>query len=187
MRSINVATKGASKRNWPRVSAAIVAASLGAVALSATAQAQTTGASASGRERFTLIFSGFNGAERPTTVIASGPITGVGTESQVAEPNGTLDLTFSFPNGQVYGTVFNDNFNLRLDLKKCLARPHETGEWSITGGTGAFAGATGHGTLTGNGIVIGARSPSGQCLGPSTGVPPLSELEIVHAVGTATA
>ncbi|HEX3426606.1 MAG TPA: hypothetical protein VHT30_10780 [Acidimicrobiales bacterium] len=157
------------------------------MALSATAQAQTTGPSASGPERFTLIFSAFNGADQPTPVIASGPITGVGTESQVAEPNGTLDLNFSFPNGQVYVTVFNDNFDLRLDLNKCLARPHETGEWSITGGTGAFAGATGEGTLTGNGISVGARSPSGQCLGPSTGVPPVSELEIVHAVGVAAA
>jgi hypothetical protein len=114
--------------------------------------------------------------EDPGTVIGTGPITGVGTdfESETEESS-----VFQFPAGSVSldhpQTGGSDSFNEIA----CVARFEFEGTYDITGGTGAYAGASGSGTYRGRGIFIGTRTAQGCSEDGETFV-------FVHAEGSTT-
>lgn len=65
------------------------------------------------------------------------------------------------------GTLFlaaDGTGSFELDPVACIARVPQGGTFQITGGTGEFAGATGGGTWTGQGLQILARSSQGCAL-----------------------
>ena len=124
-----------------------------------------------GPQRFVLTFSGplaralANDPGR--RVIASGVITGVGEEEFLSQGPGPSPGTFVgasnfvFPEGtvgvEVEGTVAEQHFG----PGGCFLRNTISGSFTITGGTGAFAGATGGGTFTGVNLVFGSVSDGG--------------------------
>ena len=61
--------------------------------------------------------------------------------------------------------VATDTFSaVHPDYKACKGNLVGRGVFTITGGTGAYAGVSGKGTYTRKGVLIGARDASGACL-----------------------
>jgi hypothetical protein len=93
-----------------------------------------------------------NPAETATpTIIATGPIHARGTDTVVDDNNDV----FTFPAGTL--SVFHSPTSQHdsFDPVTCLARHSEKGNYRITGGTGAYAQATGKGHYTVSVIVVG--------------------------------
>ncbi len=67
-----------------------------------------------------------------------------------------------------------------LDPKTCLVTVRQHGTYKILGGTGKFAGISGHGTYQAYVLVVEARS-GGKCTAKK---PPLGFQEIIRATGT---
>lgn len=118
--------------------------------------------------------------------MATGPITGAGTETQAMDENsGVGQLTLMLGRGTVFATFVETDFRLNFDPASCTAKPTSAGTIEITGGSGTFVGA--HGTLpfTTRGTIVGSRGARGECLGPDDGVPPRVVFVIVEAAGAA--
>jgi hypothetical protein len=128
-------------------------------------------AAATGSQTFTIIAQDNGG-----TVIASGPISGVGQDIETSD---TTDQ-FVFPQGTLNidhpTTSEDDTFN----PVSCIGRATFAGTYTFTG-TGGLAGATGSGTYTGRAIFIADRNPDGTC-SEDTG----TSFAFVHATGTTT-
>jgi hypothetical protein len=85
---------------------------------------------------------------KPTMVVATGALNARGTVTDVfiLNPDGTFDnlATQAFPDGNLFyhgqGT-----FDLTVDARTCHGEGEVFGPFEITGGTGAYAGATGAG------------------------------------------
>jgi len=113
------------------------------------------------------------GEEQPVHVAARGPISGIGTVASDRETRsgrvhqvtlrfdrGTVGLTLRLtPEGEGWRSV---------NRRSCTAKRFGRGTFTITGGTGAYEGATGEGKFTEGGIVIAQRTTSGECLGERT-------------------
>lgn len=123
------------------VSAGLVLLSLAVTASAATTRSQTFSVYAAGPPDTTR------------TVVASGPITGIGSVvvgQDVAGPKGTriANTTWVFDDGSVFVTL-TYTFRSSFDSRSCVARSYLRGTWRITGATGQYAGATGSGTFSG--------------------------------------
>ena len=100
----------------------------------------------------------FGQDDAPATVVATGPISGVGQdfESQTAEEG-----TFEFPNGSVTAdhpaTSDESNFN----PVTCVGTDNFAGTYTLRDGTGDYLGASGSGTYSGRAIFIGQRTADG--------------------------
>ena len=128
------------------------------------------------------------GHDLPSLVSATGPIRGVGTETQtyVDTPDGeAVQFTWHFRTGTVTGVAVED-YDLSFDPISCTAKATGTGTWTITGGTGAYAGATGSGTFVEHGNLVGARDRNGVCQGPDSGVTPKLSASNLHGTGNAS-
>jgi hypothetical protein len=103
----------------------------------------------------------------PTRVVASGVLNAAGTvtDALTLNPNGTFDnlAVQTFPNGTLtyhgMGT-----FTLTVDPRSCVGRGDVVGPFQITGGTGAYAGATGSGTAFITLYFFFDRNPDGSCV-----------------------
>lgn len=117
-------------------------------------------------------------------VKAVGPIAGIGTESQ-SETNtkrGQVNyVTLRFAKGTLRLTA-PERFGWKPDLPSCTATANGNGTFTIKGGTGAYRGVTGKGTFTARGVLIGACSPNGTCLGEQA--PPTVNYVTVTLTGT---
>ena len=133
-----------------------------AFASSGVAHAETTG-----DQRFMISIHGGFVSGTPTFGVAKawGPVSGMGTSF-------TLGLTL-LPDGSLSGTellTFDDG-SISLDIVgtrsftfnpiACHARFQTVGTWSLSGGTDSFAGATGSGTFTTDGTIIGVHGTDG--------------------------
>lgn len=89
------------------------------------------------------------------TVVATGPISGVGQDVVTGEE------TDQFASGQGSVTVNHHDTSGNQDFSDvtCVARFSVAGNCSIGGGTGAYAGATGTGTYTVRGLFVGPAVP----------------------------
>ncbi len=138
-------------------------------------------ATASRPQRFVVILTPDSGIGR---VIATGPITGVGTVSNGDAPDGQpFNSTFSLPGGDVFLTVTPTSNTFNPDPRSCVASATGTDAFRITGGTGAFRGAIGSGNDTGRGTFVFARNPDGTC---NLDAPPVAGVFIVQGSGTAS-
>lgn len=114
------------------------------------------------------------------TIVASGPIRGVG---EFLLPQGQGPGQFIFPNGTVFVVINANPPVIDVNEQSCLVHITTSGTFSVTGGTGQFAGASGSGTFAGRAIVRLARDAQGEC---DFGAAPLLFFGIVRNVGDVT-
>jgi hypothetical protein len=142
---------------------------LTALAITATLAA-SAGAAVRGHaqaQRFTLYTANLHGRDLPAAVEAAGAVTGVGTETQTDHDTAGGQInraTLHFAAGTIR-LIAPEKFAWKPNLASCSATANGHGTYTITGGTGAYRGATGHGSFTSHGVLLGARSKSGACLG----------------------
>lgn len=135
-----------------------------------------------GNQRFTIIQVG----DGPGTVVASGVITGAGTEvdnrTQVP-PGRPFQATYTFSEGKLFATVAAAGRpQIEFNPAGCVTTIDIVDTSTFTGGTGAFQGAIGSSTDTVRVTSVGARDSEGRCLPP--GSPPLFEIGIIRTEGT---
>ena len=97
-----------------------------------------------GIQRFLFLSTDPSEEGTPEVVIATGPIHAKGTDTTVSETRDTL----TFPNGTVSITHKPKTNRDSFDPVTCLFSFTERGTYQITGGTGAYAGVSGHGHYT---------------------------------------
>ena len=177
---IGTTPRRASARTAKAVTATLMA-SLVLIGFQHAASAET------GTQRFHVIYAGPLEPNIPptATVIAHGVINGKGYEQPLSqrpgpEPN-TIEATnaFVFPEGTLFFT-FTASVESRFNARTCRGFNRFTGTWTITGGTGAYADATGEGTFRGHSIPSGQRTADGCSPQPDWVVSNL------HGVGTVT-
>jgi hypothetical protein len=111
-------------------------------------------------------------SDKPVHVVANGPIQGVGFETQTEKQVGKKQVNYAtlhFDNGTVRLTA-PERFDWKMDVKHCMAHANGGGTYTLTGGTGIYAGITGKGTFTTVGTAFAQRSPTGACRGAKTPV-----------------
>ena len=141
-------------------------------------------AETTGDQRFTVLIP----AEGPGTVIATGVVTGVGSEVDTREqvPPGTpFQATYTFPQGQLFVTVAAEGRpEVKFNHRSCVTIITIVDTSTITGGTGAFEGASGSTTDRVRATSVAGRDSDGRCLGPE--FPPIFELGVIRSEGTLT-
>ncbi len=169
---------GVSSSGKRMLSTCLVAALVAAVGL--LGRAGPASAQPANEVHFTVIIVG-DGAG---TVLASGAVHGVGTETDnqnSANPVEPFQATLSFAQGAVTETVSNQPPSVQFNPVTCVLRLIQHGSFQVTGGGGAFAAASGGGTSTTHVTVISRRAADGTC---DQQAPPLLALVIVHETGT---
>lgn len=120
------------------------------------------------------------------TVVARGVITGGGREenNRLDVPRGApFQVQFSFPRGEVFQTITPVGAPVvDFDPNSCLSHITLQDTTEITGGTGAYADASGTGVATAHLTTIRGRNADGSCLPPTA--PPIFEMSRVVATGT---
>lgn len=108
------------------------------------------------------------------TVHAAGPISGAGTDVLLEEGTDAQGRTrrrteTTFPAGTTFNTLTVLENHIAFDPASCVARVTGRSRLDITGGTGAYEGATGGGEVTFQAIAIGRHTAAGCSLaGAST-------------------
>lgn len=87
--------------------------------------------------------------------------------------------TIAFPGGTIKLSHHAGKGTMHVSPKTCLTIVSQPGTYKITGGTGKFAGMTGHGTYQLSFMFIGARA-RGRC---STAAPPVAQQELLRLSG----
>jgi hypothetical protein len=147
----------------------------GAIALSGTlaAAAAPSSSGASGIEHFQAMSTDPTGAK--TTVIAHGVFTAGGVDITTSN---TTD-TFKFPNGTIRVRHSPGTGPQSFNPHTCLGTVHQHGTYTLVGGTGKYAGISGHGRFQVDILFVGARS-HGKC---SQTKPPAAFELIIRASG----
>lgn len=143
-----------------RIAAGIAAA----MALAAAVAAPASASPAPARSQTFIVYGAGTSFDTPSTIIAIGPVSGVGREEIVDDRSGedTQDFTtrWIFPTGSVTLEV-RGTTTTTFDPTSCAGVVTGTIEWTITGGTGAYAGATGGGSGTLVNRFVTQREPGG--------------------------
>jgi hypothetical protein len=159
------------------ITAAIVAAAASAaVGGAGIAVASTHSAGTTGTEAFQLMSTSATGST--SSVIAHGVFTGAAVDHQQAH---NMD-TFVFSNGTVRVHHSNGKGRQSFNPKTCLMTISQRGDYRITGGTGKYAGITGHGRYQLSILAVGARS-GGKC---TQNKPPVAFHQVINASGPVT-
>ena len=161
------------------IAALIAPAALGALGAPADAT--------SGAQSWVMNGPTVHGTDHTVRIAAAGPIRGAGVLTQEFEETAGGDVVHAvwhLPRGTVTADAAED-FGVDFDPTSCRGTATASGTWVITGGTGAYAGASGHGTFTGAGTIIGARDDRGRCLGPESGVDPKVAIVTLGGSGVA--
>lgn len=149
-----------------------VAGAMAATGLTAASASQAAGSS--GTEFFQLVNS--NPANNaPSSIIARGVFTAGGVD----HPGDKVD-TVVFPNGTFKIAHSNGTGTPRFNAKTCLGTIVLNGTYRLSGGTGAYAGISGHGIYRVNLTLVGARNAAGKC---SDRLPPAAFQLIIRATG----
>jgi hypothetical protein len=157
-------------------SAAVAVAAVAVLGGTGIAMAGTHSA-ASGTENFQMMTTS---ATSPTaSVIASGVFTAPGVDHENHKLN---TATFTFPNGTVSLKHSKGTGTQSFDPKTCLLTINAHGTYTLTGGTGSYAGITGSGKYQLSILAIGARS-GGTC---SKSMPPVAFHQVINASGPVT-
>jgi hypothetical protein len=153
------------------IGALAIAGTLAATGLTA---ASASAAGSSGFEYFQLVnTSAANNA--PTSIIARGVFTAGGVD----HPGSTVD-TAVFPDGTFKITHSNGTGTPRFNPRTCLGVIALNGTYTLSGGTGAYAGISGHGIYRLSITEVAARNSAGQC---SNKLPPVAFQQIIRAQG----
>ncbi len=137
--------------------------------------AQAMAASTTGTEHFIIVIDGSG----PGPVQAFGLFNAQGSDIERQSSSSTGTSTFVFSNGKVkVQHTDNPGGTQTFNKKTCEGRITASGNFATTGGTGAYAGISGHGTYGVIGTLITAHTASG------CGKTPIGEILIVRATGT---
>ena len=153
--------------------AIIAAATTAAVGGAGIAAASTHPGSTTGTEHFQLMNT------RPAGNTASVIAYGVFTAAAVAHELPNNVQSFVFPDGTIRVHHSNPIGPQTLNPKTCLLTANLHGTYQILGGTGKYAGISGHGTYRFSILSIGARS-GGKC---SQSKLPVALHEVVNTSG----
>jgi len=154
------------------MSVVAVAGAMAATGLTAASASQAAGSS--GTEFFQLVnTSPANNA--PSSIIARGVFTAGGVD----HPGSKVD-TVVFPNGTFKIAHSNGTGTPRFNAKTCLGTIVLNGTYRLSGGTGAYAGISGHGIYRLNIMIVSARNSAGKC---SNKLPPTAFQQIIRAQG----
>jgi hypothetical protein len=147
----------------------------GAIALSGTlaAAAAPSSSGVSGIEHFQAMSTDPTGAK--TTVIAHGVFTAGGVDITTSN---TTD-TFKFPNGTIRVRHSAGTGPQSFNRHTCLITVHQHGTYRLVGGTGKYAGISGHGRFHVDILAVAARS-HGKC---TQNKPPAAFELIIRAAG----
>jgi hypothetical protein len=153
-----------------------VVAVAGAVAAAGltSASASPAGAGRSGFEFLQLVTTSPN-SHAPVSIIARGVFTAGG----VTHPGNRVD-TAVFPDGTFKIAHSGGTGTPRFNPKTCLAVFALNGTYRLSGGTGAYAGISGHGIYRLNIMFVAARNAAGKC---SNKLPPVAYQQIIRAQG----
>lgn len=121
-------------------------------------------------QRFTFTGKTIRGKDLPIHVSATGLITAPGTARMVEHPKTTTGA-FLFPKGNINVRFLHGPTQAHPNLAKCRATIDARGTYTISGGTGPYAHATGNGTYTETRTLIGARNSAGACIGGPNSTP----------------
>ncbi len=156
------------------VSVVAVAGAMAATGLTAASASQAAGAGSSGFESFQLLKA--SAADNaPTSIIARGVFTAGGVD----HPGNKVD-TVVFPDGTFKIAHSNGTGTPRFNPRTCLSVITLNGTYRLSGGTGAYAGISGHGIYRLNILIVAARNSAGQC---SHTMPPTAFQQIIKAQG----
>ncbi len=144
-----------SLRHAPRQS--VVAISIVLLGVFLVVPSSATAGESDGVQRFLLLSTDPSQEGTPETVLAFGPIHAKGTDVVLSD---TQD-TFVFPDGTLAVTHEPKKSSESFDEVTCLFTFWERGSYWITGGTGAYAGASGRGnyTVMGQGVGCDPNAP----------------------------
>src|SRR5215470_3198471 len=134
---------------------AAAAATAAVVWLAVPAGAAPAGRDVSGLEHFQLVTTSATATTQG--VIATGVFTAGGVDHQ-----GSKTDTFVFPGGSFKVAHSQGTGTQNFDPTTCLNTVRVHGTYTLFGGTGKYAGISGHGTYHLSILGIGARS-GGQC------------------------
>ncbi|HEX2893402.1 MAG TPA: hypothetical protein VHO29_05305 [Marmoricola sp.] len=159
----------------------------GLVALAAPAMVALPSQAAAPAESWVMTSPTVHSVEHPIRITAVGPISGSGVLTQTEEQTPTgevVHFTWHFQTGTVTGDAVEE-YGITFDPTACTAKATSTGTWTLTGGTGSYTGASGHGTFHGHATLVGSRDSRGQCLGPETNVEPKVAIAVLKGTGEA--
>src|SRR6516162_7551050 len=151
-----------------------VAGAVAAAGLTSASAGLAAGAGSSGFEYFQLV-NATVANNAPTSIIARGAFTAGGVD----HPGNTVD-TAVFPDGTFKITHSGGTGTPRFNPRTCLGVITLNGTYRLSGGTGAYAGISGHGIYRLNITFVGARNSAGQC---SNKLPPAAFQQIIRAQG----
>jgi hypothetical protein len=114
-----------------------------------------------GTERLTLTTTNFNPVAASGTVVATGPVAGRGTFAQT--PGDVFEIIVDLPQGRLFLVVEDTSRAIDTNQRACLVRFRGGGTVVVTGGTGAFSGASGSGTHSWRGHTGFPRNADGTC------------------------
>ena len=115
----------------------------------------------------------------PTSSRYSAIATGVFTAGGFDDSGRTAD-TLHFPGGTIrirHGATHGTQV---LNTKTCLFKASQTGAYTVSGGTGRYAGIRGSGTAVISILAVGARNSKGQC---SQQLPPIAWQQVITGKG----
>ena len=156
-------------------SAAIAAAATALLGGTGIAVAGTHSAT-TGTENFQMMST--SATSSSASVIASGVFTAPGVDHEGQHNT----ATFTFPNGTVSLKHSAGKGQQSFDPKTCLLTINLHGTYTLTGGTGSYAGITGSGKYQLSILAIGASS-GGKC---SKSKPPVAFHQVINASGPVT-
>ena len=122
---------------------------------------------ASGSQTFRIILTGNPRAGAKGKVIAAGVVNGIGFDETIAQDphqDGSETDTdrITLPGGTITILDTDPPDTATFDPSTCTATLHATGApYTVIGGTGAYAGATGGGTFSATGLIVFKRTPDG--------------------------
>jgi archaellin len=158
------------------ITSAVVAAAAAAV-IGGTGIAVASTHSTTGTESFQMMSTSATSSN--ASIIASGVFTAPGVDHESNKGNAA---TFVFPSGTVSLKHSAGTGKQSFDPKTCLLTIDEHGTYTLTGGTGSYAGITGNGRYQLNILAIGARTGS-KC---SKSKPPVVFHQVINATGPVT-
>ena len=149
-----------------------VAGAVAATGLTVASASQAAGSS--GTEYFQLV-NATVANNAPSSIIARGVFTAGGVD----HPGNKVD-TVVFPNGMFKIAHSNGTGTQRFNARTCLGTVVLNGTYRLSGGTGAYAGISGHGIYRLNILIVAARNSAGKC---SNKLPPAAFQQIIRAQG----
>lgn len=159
------------------ITALIGAAATAIVISGAGIAAASTHAPATATEHFQEIVAS------PTATKANVIVYGAFTAAGIDQENGNNTDTFKFPGGSFLVTPKFTVKSEHLDKATCLLSQTLQVTYTISQGTGSYAGISGSGRGTLTDLEITARNSHGAC---STGKTPLAQQVIGHGQGPVT-